>query len=118
MKLFFASRRDLPSNLVDWNEDHVKSFFIQQGIAHSFLPLCQHVDGFRLQHLYEMCLSNRESMYQALKHELNERYRRLLPIADYLTFLQSTKSFVPTSTSKTVTSTSSNYPTIAICNLM
>ena len=43
-----------------------------------------------------MCLTNRESMYQALKFELNVRHQSVLPIGDYLTFLHEMKFLTTT----------------------
>ncbi len=55
--------------------------------------------GHHLLELYEICRINRESMYQSLKFELNERYQTLLPIADYIQFLHQIKQYIPTPTS-------------------
>ncbi|CAF1274316.1 unnamed protein product [Adineta ricciae] len=82
----------LPKCITEWTCDHVKLFFQRNGLSNTFLLLFPHIDGHRLLQLYEMCLSNRESMYQSLKFELNERYHTLLPIADYLSFLHEMKA--------------------------
>lgn len=56
--------------------------------------ICDGIDGPRLIHLYEMCLINRESMFQSLKLELNQRFQKLLPIIDYLNFLHELQQFL------------------------
>ncbi|CAM4986089.1 unnamed protein product, partial [Rotaria socialis] len=86
---------DLPYSITEWTHDHVKLFLLRMKLGTTILPLCTRLDGDRLLQLYEMCLSNRESMYQSLKFELNERYHTLLPIADYITFLHNIKAYIP-----------------------
>ena len=58
------------------------------------------MDGYRLLQLYEMCMINRESMFQSLKVELAEVHQKLLPIDDYVTFLHKLKIYVPINTIK------------------
>ena len=83
----------------------------------TIFSLCPHFDGSRLLSLYEMCLMNRESMYQSLKFELHSRHQRLLPIGDYLTFLHEIKQYVPTTPSNVRTRQSSplNLTFCSIC---
>ena len=81
------------------------------------LPLCSRMDGYRLLQLYEMCLLNRESMYQSLKFELNEKHHTLLLIGDYLTFLHEIRLYIP-ATSINVKSLQSSYFSITFCNIL
>lgn len=67
---------------------------MQKELDQTIFPLCHRLDGQRLLSLYQMCLMNREGMYQALKSELNVRYQLVLPIGDYLTFLHEVKQYV------------------------
>ena len=53
------------------------------------------MDGHCLLHMYEMCMMNRESMFQSLKAELAEKHKQLLPIGDYIIFLRETKKYIP-----------------------
>jgi hypothetical protein len=55
------------------------------------------MNGYHLLQLYEICLINRESMYQALKFELNQQHHILLPIYDYIIFLHEIKKYLPQS---------------------
>jgi hypothetical protein len=55
-------------------------------------------------------------MYQSLKFELNERYHTLLPIADYITFLQEIKLYVP-STLENVKTAQSSFLSLTLCNI-
>jgi len=75
------------------------------------------MDGHHLLELYQMCLINRESMYQSLKFELNERYHTLLPIADYINFLQEIKQYVP-STSANVKTDQSSFVSLTFCDII
>ncbi|CAF2072794.1 unnamed protein product [Rotaria magnacalcarata] len=105
---------DLPYSITEWTHDHVKLFLLRMELGATILPLCTRLDGDRLLQLYEMCLSNRESMYQSLKFELNERYHTLLPIADYLTFLHEIKVYIPSNTIKSP----SSFFRLTMCDLM
>jgi hypothetical protein len=87
------------------------------GLGNTILPLCTRLDGHRLLQLYEMCLINRESMYQSLKFELNERHHTLLPIADYLTFLHEIKLYVALNTTNIKNEQPSFLPFV-LCNIM
>ncbi len=91
----FFDFSDLPDCITQWTCDHVKSFFLRMRLENTMLLLCTHMDGHHLLQLYEICLINRESMYQSLKFELNEKHHTLLPIADYITFLLEIKFFIP-----------------------
>lgn len=93
----------LPHCINEWTNDHVKSFFLHIGLQDTMLLLARHVDGPRLLQLYEMCLINRESMYQSLKFELNESFNKLLPISHYLTFLQQIAPYIPSTSRNTKT---------------
>lgn len=86
-------------------------------LGNTILPLCPGIDGHRLLQLYEMCLINRESMYQSLKFELNERHHRLLPIADYLNFLHEIKLYL-SSASTNVKTTRSSLSSFTSCNFL
>ncbi|CAF1620348.1 unnamed protein product [Adineta ricciae] len=108
---------DLPTCITQWTHEHVKSFFQQIKLEHSILHLCTYMDGHRLLHLYEMCLLNRESMYQSLKFELNERYRIFLSVTDYISFLDEIKFYVPF-ISKLVKPTPSTFLSITLCNIL
>ncbi|CAF3831953.1 unnamed protein product [Rotaria sp. Silwood1] len=103
---------ELPHCITQWTNNHVQSFFLTNGIDNTMLLLCSRLDGHRLLQLYEICMINRESMYQSLKSELANVHHRTLTISDYVTFLheiqryiplthtisQSTSSFLPSST--------------------
>ena len=108
---------DLPNCIIEWTHDHVKLFLLRMGLSNTILPLCTRLDGHCLLQLYEMCLINRESMYQSLKFELNERHRTLLPIADYLTFLHEIKLYLPFD-SKNVKTARSSFLSFAFCNVV
>ena len=60
----------------------------------TILPLCSNMNGEHLNQLYEICLINRESMYQSLKFELNQRHQILLPIEDYISFIIHIKQYI------------------------
>ncbi len=75
------------------------------------------MDGDRVLQLYDMCLMNRESMYQSLKFELNERHHTLLPIADYLNFLHEIKLYVPPG-SKNATRAQYSFLSFTFCNVL
>jgi hypothetical protein len=75
------------------------------------------MDGYRLLQLYEMCMINRESMFQSLKAELAEAHSKLLPIADYVTFLHKLKIYVPIIPIKFRTAQSDPVSSV-VCNIM
>jgi hypothetical protein len=75
------------------------------------------MDGHRLLQLYEMCMINRESMFQSLKAELVEEHHKALPIVDYVTFLHEIKKYVPLTPIKFRTVQSDSVPS-AICSVM
>lgn len=64
-----------------------------------------------------MCLTNRESMYQSLKFELQEKHHTLLPIADYLNFLHEIKAYVPAN-SKHPRTTQYSLFSLTFCTVM
>jgi hypothetical protein len=109
--------RKLPHCINQWTHDHVKSFFISIGLENTLLILCIRMDGHGLLHLYEMCMINRESMFQSLKFELTEEHHKLLPIADYVTFLNKIKIYVPLTSAK-FRNAQSDAVSSAICNVM
>ncbi|CAF1426927.1 unnamed protein product [Adineta steineri] len=108
---------DLPKCIIEWSCDDVKLFFMKIKLDKTIHLLCTHMDGHRLLELYEMCLINRESMYQSLKFELNETYHTLLLISDYLTFLHEIKFYVPL-TSTNIQATQSSRLSITFCNVL
>jgi hypothetical protein len=75
------------------------------------------MDGQRLLQLYEMCMINRESMFQTLKAELIEIHHKSLPINDYITFLHEIKKYVPLTPARPKT-TQPDPISSAICGLM
>ncbi len=75
------------------------------------------MDGHRLLQVYEMCMMNRESMFQSLKAELAEGHHQLLPIEDYVTFLHEVKKYVPL-TSARFKMTQSDPVSTTICSVM
>ncbi len=75
------------------------------------------MDGHRLLQLYEMCMINRESMFQALKTEVTEVHHKLLPINDYLTFLHEIKKYVPLNPAR-ITRMPSDTVSFVIFNVM
>ena len=115
MCFFFYS--DLPDCITEWTNEHVKSFFHRIGLSYTFLPLCTNMNGYQLVEFYEICLINRESMFQSLKFEMNEKHHVLLPIADYITFLHEMKSYVPM-TNALVKSSGSSFFSLTICNIL
>ncbi|CAF4886064.1 unnamed protein product [Rotaria sp. Silwood1] len=56
---------------------------------------CYKPDGWLGIMLYEMCMINRESMYQSLKSELANVHYRTLTITDYVTFLHEIQRYIP-----------------------
>jgi hypothetical protein len=104
---------DLPNCITQWTNDHVKSFLFQIKLNKTILPLCSNMNGQHLLQLYEICLINRESMYQSLKFELNQQHQTLLPIADYIYFLHQIKQYVPLNT----TEQSSSF-SLTLCNIV
>lgn len=60
---------------------------------------------------------NRESMYQSLKFELNEKHHVLLPIADYITFLHEIKLYIPLTPPIGKLSESSLF-SFTVCNVL
>jgi hypothetical protein len=85
-------------------------------LGNTILPLCPHMNGHHLLQLYEMCLINRESMYQSLKFELNEKHHVLLPIADYITFLHEIKRYIPVNSTNVKTAQPSSL-SLTFCNI-
>ncbi|CAF1528399.1 unnamed protein product, partial [Rotaria sordida] len=59
------------------------------------LLLCLRLDGHRLLQLYEICMINRESMYQSLKSELVNVHQKTLTISNYVTFLHEIQRYIP-----------------------
>ena len=108
---------ELPHCINQWTSDHVQSFFTSIGLQHTLLNLCTRMDGYRLLQLFEMCMSNRESMYQSLKAELSAAHHGLLSIGDYLTFLHEIKKYVPHTPAKT-TIQQPDTASSMICNVM
>ena len=96
-------------------------FFLQKELDKTMYLLCHRLDGSRLLTLYEMCLMNRESMYQALKYELSVRNQLLLPIGDYLTFLHEIKLIRTTHSDGTINNIIHNPQPLQVyhhpCNL-
>jgi hypothetical protein len=110
---------NLPHCIIQWTNEHVKSFFISIGLKNTLFIICMKLDGHRLLQLYEMCMINRESMFQTLKSELNEQHHKSLPIADYLTFLHEIKKYVPLHTVSVKTTTTLSDPTSSVvCSVM
>ena len=109
--------RSLPACVTEWTHDHVRLFLVQRKLDETILSLCQRMDGHRLLNLYEMCLMNRESMYQSLKYELNSRHQILLPVGDYLTFLHEIRQYVPLTSSNVAKTQPSPSPS-TFCNLL
>ncbi|UJR08402.1 hypothetical protein I4U23_012672 [Adineta vaga] len=114
---FSHTADDLPTCIIQWTDEHVRSFLHQIRLENSILLLCSSIDGQRLLNLYEMCLLNRETMYQSLKFELNEKHHVLLPVADYICFLDEIQYYVPFN-STNVKSTTSAFLSITFCNIM
>ncbi|CAF0741227.1 unnamed protein product [Adineta steineri] len=112
-----AANINLPNCIREWTHDHVRSFLIRNGLGNTLLPLLTCMDGHRLLQLYEICLLNRESMYQSLKFELNEKHRVLLPIADYLNFLHEIKLYIPLNSSN-VKTTQYSLLSLTFCNVL
>ncbi|CAF3520207.1 unnamed protein product [Rotaria sp. Silwood1] len=108
---------ELPSCITHWTNQDVKSFFLTNGLDNTLLLLCSRLDGHRLLQLYEICMINRESMYQSLKGELANIHHRTLPIGDYLTFLHEIKRYIPL-TDTICQSTSSPLSSPTMCKLM
>lgn len=107
--------RDYPSCLIDWNEDDVRGFFMEMKLEKSFLLLCPDMNGNDLFELYQMCLINRESMFQSLKHQLNQQHHTLFQISDYIHFLTRIKSFIPTNQIQSKSKPSYSF---TFCNLI
>ncbi|CAF1276374.1 unnamed protein product [Rotaria sordida] len=59
------------------------------------LLLCLRLNGHRLLQFYEICMINRESMYQSLKSELANVHQKMLTISDYVTFLHEIQRYIP-----------------------
>ncbi|CAF3577583.1 unnamed protein product [Rotaria sp. Silwood1] len=108
---------ELPPCITQWTNQDVKSFFLTNGLDNTLLLLCTRLDGHRLLQLYEICMINRESMYQSLKGELANIHHRTLPISDYLTFLHEIKRYIPL-TDAISQSTSSPLSSPTMCKLM
>ncbi|CAF4146506.1 unnamed protein product, partial [Rotaria sp. Silwood2] len=108
---------DLPDCITEWTHDQAIVFLRYFDLDKTILLLCRHVDGYRLLQLYEMCLMNRESMYQSLKYELSAKHHILLPIDDYLTFLQEVKPYVSYTTSNILIAQPASVP-FSYCNLL
>ncbi|CAF0872252.1 unnamed protein product [Rotaria sordida] len=108
---------ELPHCITQWTNNHVQSFFRTNGLDNTMFLLCSQLDGHRLLELYDICMINRESMYQSLKGELADVHHRSLPISDYLTFLHEIKPYLPLmhTTSQSV---SSSLPSSRVCKLM
>jgi hypothetical protein len=109
--------RELPDCVTEWTHDHVKLFMLREELDTTIFPLCKRLDGTRLVHLYEMCLMNRESMYQSLKLELNSRCQLLLPVGEYITFLHALKPYIPVTSSNGSTTQSSLF-SFEFCNIL
>ncbi|CAF3917384.1 unnamed protein product [Adineta steineri] len=107
----------LPHCINQWTNDHVNSFLVSIGLKDTLHILCSRMDGHRLIHLYEMCMMNRESMFQSLKIELVEGHHKLLPINDYVTFLHEIKKYVPLTYVPLKTVQPERIST-AVCNVM
>ncbi|CAF1575092.1 unnamed protein product [Rotaria magnacalcarata] len=108
---------NLPCCIIQWTNNHVQSFFLTNELDNTMLLLCLRLDGCCLLQLYEMCMMNRESMYQSLKAELADVHHTTLPISDYLTFLHQIKRYVPLTPVVTKTN-QSPFPPSTVCNLM
>ncbi|CAF4652522.1 unnamed protein product, partial [Rotaria socialis] len=107
---------NLPCCIIQWTNNHVQSFFLTNELDNTMLLLCLRLDGCCLLQLYEMCMMNRESMYQSLKAELADVHHTTLPISDYLTFLHQIKRYVPLTPVVTKTN-QSPFPPSTVCNL-
>ncbi|UJR19284.1 hypothetical protein I4U23_022413 [Adineta vaga] len=116
----FLCAINLPHCILQWTNEHVKSFFISIGLRNTLFIICMKLNGHRLLQLYEMCMMNRESMFQTLKSELNEQHHTSFPIADYLTFLDEIKKYVPLHTIRvqTATTTQSDSISSVVCSVM
>lgn len=75
------------------------------------------MNGYHLLQLYEICLINRESMYQSLKFELNEKHHTLLTIIDYIIFLQEIKRYIPL-ISTDQKNAQSSFISLTFCNIL
>jgi len=110
---------NLPHCINQWTNQHVNSFFISIGLKNTLLIICMKLNGHRLLQLYQMCIINRESMFQTLKNELNEQYHTSFPIADYLTFLDEIKKYIPLNTRGVQPKTTQSDPiSSVVCSVM
>ncbi|CAF1053717.1 unnamed protein product [Rotaria sordida] len=88
-------KSELPDCITQWTNKHVQSFFLTNGLDNTMLLLCLRLDGHRLLQFYEICMINRESMYQSLKSELANVHQKTLTISDYVTFLHEIQRYIP-----------------------
>jgi hypothetical protein len=75
------------------------------------------IDGYRSLQLYEICMMNRESMFQSLKAKLTETHHKLLLINDYLTFLHELNKYISLTPTKLKTTQAESVPS-KICSVM
>ncbi|CAF3705481.1 unnamed protein product [Rotaria sordida] len=104
---------DLPHCIDSWSTEHVRSFLINNNFT-SLLPVFPDFNGHLLHQAYSMCQISRESMFQAMRHEViaNETVPPLT-LATYLSFLDRLKIYIPVNINE-----SSQIPMSSICNIM
>jgi len=113
----YSNDDQLPKDLTNWTNEHVKYFFRQIKLDHNFYYLCSNMTGESLLQIYEMCLLDRQSMYQTFKAELNFKYQILLPIADYILFIQRIQPFIDKQTLQRVQRHSTQFY-FTFCNIL
>ncbi|CAF0924268.1 unnamed protein product [Rotaria sp. Silwood1] len=104
---------NLPHCIDLWSIDHVRSFLIDNNFI-SLLPIFPNFNGHLLHQAYSMCQINRESMFQAMRHEIiADGTVPPLTLATYLQFLEQLKKYIPLNINE-----SSQIPISSICNIM
>ena len=98
---------------MSWSKDHVSSF-LQTNNFTSLVIIFENFNGCLLHHAYLMCEQSRESMFQAMRKEVDTNGNStILTLGTYLRFLDEMKKYVPTDTENSL-----QTPTSSICSVM
>ena len=109
--LFYVYSREYPPCLLNWSEEHVKSFLLHKELD-ALLPVLETMNGQLVYQVYTMCQANQQGMFLSCKEDVARSQLGPLTLKDYLVFLNEIKIYVPISTHQ------STYQSSALCHIM
>lgn len=94
-KNYVSFSSDLPKCVEYWSQDDVQ-LFLRKNNLDVLLIVFANFDGQFLYQSYMMCERSRETMFQAMREEVNAvNSSSILTLGTYLRFLQALKIYIP-----------------------